>query len=97
MVVHIVAGSGVLSDWLVSWSDVFGGRSGSYQNQLRSLSDMRAHDRRANWVIGLTVDKDEISGQGGQLFKVTAMGTAVRAGHQPESRHGIDADGEDAG
>jgi uncharacterized protein YbjQ (UPF0145 family) len=86
VVAHTVAGTGFISDWFASWSDVFGGRSGSYQKQLRSLSDEavgflseKASERRANWVVGLTVDMDEISGQGKQMFMVTAMGTAVRA------------------
>lgn len=81
-----MAGTGFISDWFASWSDVFGGRSGTYQKQLRSLSDeaiaavrAKAYELSANWIVGLTVDMDEISGQGKQMFMVTAMGTAVRA------------------
>ena len=86
VVVHSVAGTGIFSEWIASFSDVFGGRSGSYRNQLSSLSDEvivalqhKASALKANWVVGLSVDMDEISGKGLQMFMVTAMGTAVRA------------------
>ena len=36
---HIVAGTGFLSDLAASFSDIFGGRSGSYRRQLESLYD----------------------------------------------------------
>ena len=34
---HIVAGTNLFSDFFASFSDVFGGRSQTYQNQLASL------------------------------------------------------------
>jgi uncharacterized protein YbjQ (UPF0145 family) len=97
IVVHTVAGSGLISDWLASWSDVLGGRSATYGKQLRSLSDEaiqslrdRAAAMKANWVLGVTVDMDEISGQGKQMFMVTAMGTAVKA-HRSRGSDGAPA------
>jgi uncharacterized protein YbjQ (UPF0145 family)/rubrerythrin len=83
---HVVAGTGIGSDFLASFSDFFGGRSGAYQNQLASLYDeaigqlgRKALTLGGNWLVGLRVDIDEISGKGMQMFMVTALGTAVRA------------------
>ncbi|HTE30924.1 MAG TPA: YbjQ family protein [Chryseolinea sp.] len=81
---HIVAGTNVFSDFFASFSDTFGGRSSTYQKQLRSLyaeafDTIRAaaFELGANAIIGLSVDMDEISGKGKSMFMLTAMGTAV--------------------
>jgi uncharacterized protein YbjQ (UPF0145 family) len=81
-----VAGTWFGSDWLASWSDAFGGRSGTYQRQLDALYSsalrelvQKAEMRGANWVVGVHVDFDEISGGGKQMFMVSLHGTAVRA------------------
>jgi uncharacterized protein YbjQ (UPF0145 family) len=86
VIVHRVAGTGIISDFFAGFSDVFGGRSGSYRDQLTSLSDEvlvalqhEASALKANWVVGLTMDMDEVAGKGMQMFMVTGMGTAVRA------------------
>jgi uncharacterized protein YbjQ (UPF0145 family) len=89
---HVVAGTGIGSDFLAGFSDFFGGRSGAYQNQLASLYDeaLAQLGRKAialggNWLVGVHVDIDEISGKGMQMFMVTAVGTAVRA-DQPDAQ-----------
>lgn len=81
---HIVAGTNLFSDFFASFSDVLGGRSESYQRQLSSLYNeaierlrIAAFEIRANCIIGLHVDLDEISGKGKSMFMVTAIGTAV--------------------
>lgn len=81
---HIVAGTNVFSDFFASWTDAFGGRSRSYQNQLTSLYNeaiekikLAAYELGANCVIGLSIDMDEISGKGKAMFMLTAIGTAV--------------------
>jgi uncharacterized protein YbjQ (UPF0145 family) len=81
---HIVAGTNLFSDFFASFSDVFGGRSQTYQNQLASLYNeaierlrTAAYEIGANCIIGLHVDLDEISGKGKSMFMLTAMGTAV--------------------
>ena len=81
---HIVAGTNLFSDFLASFSDVFGGRSQSYQKQLTSLYNeatdrikLAAYEIGANCVIGLNIDLDEISGKGKSMFMITALGTAV--------------------
>lgn len=81
---HVVAGTNFFSDFFASFTDVFGGRSGTYQNQLVSLYNESIERLReaafeigANSIVGLKVDMDEISGKGKSMFMVTAVGTAV--------------------
>lgn len=81
---HIVAGTNLFSDFLGGLTDVFGGRSNSYQKQLSSLYNeaievikFRAHEIGGNCIIGLNIDMDEISGKGKSMFMLTAIGTAV--------------------
>jgi uncharacterized protein YbjQ (UPF0145 family) len=81
---HIVAGTNLFSDFLGGLTDVFGGRSSSYQKQLSSLYNeaierikYNAHEIGGNCVIGLNIDLDEISGKGKSMFMLTAIGTAV--------------------
>jgi uncharacterized protein YbjQ (UPF0145 family) len=83
---HVVAGTGFFSDFAAGWTDVFGGRSQTYQRQMaaieeEALESLRhaAVERGANWVIGARIDFDEISGKGMQMFMVSAQGTAVNA------------------
>ena len=84
--VHMVAGTNIFSDLFAGFSDIFGGRSESYGRQLSRLYDdameqlrRRARAAGANAVLGLTIDFDEISGQGKSMFMLNAIGTAVRA------------------
>lgn len=81
---HVVAGTGLFSDWAASFSDVFGGRSGSYARQLEAINtealaqlQQRAAARGANAIVGVSIDHDEVSGGGKSMFMVTAAGTAV--------------------
>ena len=81
---HIVAGTNIFSDFLGGLTDVFGGRSNSYQKQLASLYNeaiekikFAAYEIGANCVVGLSIDMDEISGKGKSMFMLTAIGTAV--------------------
>ena len=67
---HIVAGTNMFSDFFTSYSDVFGGRSETYQKQLTSLYNeaidrvkYSAYELGANCIIGLKIDMDEISGK----------------------------------
>jgi len=81
---HVVAGTNFFSDFFASFSDVFGGRSGTYQRQLSSIYTeaietlkQSAVEIGANAIIGMKVDLDEISGKGKSMFMITATGTAV--------------------
>jgi len=81
---HIVAGTNLFSDFLGGLSDVFGGRSESYQKQLGSIYNeaitrikSAAYESGGNGVVGLKIDIDEISGKGKSMFMITAVGTSV--------------------
>lgn len=81
---HVVAGTGFFSDFAAGVSDFFGGRSTTYRRQLESLdaeaiSELKTKATRlgANALVGFSLDHDEISGQGKQMFMCTARATAV--------------------
>lgn len=81
---HVVAGTNMFSEFLGGLSDVFGGRSNEFQNQLSSIYkesitklQQEAFRLGCNCIIGLKVDIDEISGKGKSMFMITAIGTAI--------------------
>ena len=81
---HIVAGTDFFSDFFASFSDIFGGRSQTYQRQLSSIYSeaiealkRSAYEIGANCILGLKVDMDEISGKNKSMFMITAIGTAA--------------------
>lgn len=90
--VHVVAGTNIFSDLLAGWTDVFGGRSGTYANQLSrlyadavELLRRRAEGLGANAIVGLSIDFDELSAQGKSMFMLNALGTAVVARRNPDA------------
>ncbi|WP_052085171.1 YbjQ family protein [Cellulophaga sp. E6(2014)] len=83
--VTIVIGMNFFEDVLTGFRDVIGGKSNTYTKSLEKINEeaiielkRRAHYLNANYVIGLSIDNDEISAQGKSMLMVTAMGTAVR-------------------
>jgi uncharacterized protein YbjQ (UPF0145 family) len=82
---HVVLGTNIFSDIAASWRDVFGGRSQSYQNQLKRLTDValnelsdEAKKLRADAVIAIDLDFSDITGGGkAGMLMVVATGTAV--------------------
>lgn len=79
---EVVAGVNFVKDIAAGLRDIFGGRSGSYENELikareEALAEMqeRARSLGANGVIGVKLDYETL-GQSGMLM-VTASGTAV--------------------
>jgi uncharacterized protein YbjQ (UPF0145 family) len=81
---HVVTGTNIFSDLGASLTDIFGGRSETYQKQLSSIYSeavenlkKKAKEIKANCILGLKVDIDEISGNGKSMFMITATGTAV--------------------
>lgn len=79
-----VLGANLIADFMASFSDVFGGRSGAYRdkldnlyNDIMSLLEQRANGMGANAILGVHIDFDEISGKDKSMFMVTAYGTAV--------------------
>ena len=83
---HIVLGTNAFSDFLGGMTDIFGGKSSSYQKRLNSIYDdaikkikYNCFELGGNCVLGLKIDIDEISGKGKSMFMITAIGTAVLA------------------
>lgn len=83
---HLVVGTNVFSDFLASFTDFFGGSSKTYQKKISDLyteavEQLRGNAERAgaNYIIGLSIDMDEISGKGKSMFMITAIGTPVLA------------------
>lgn len=81
---NLVIGTDVISDFIASFSDFFGGMSGTYRDNLqllydRALKDIqsKAQQINANAIIGTHIDFDEISGKGKAMFMVSISGTAV--------------------
>jgi uncharacterized protein YbjQ (UPF0145 family) len=83
---HLVVGTNVFSDFLASFTDFFGGNSKTYQKKIADLyteavEQLSSNAERvgANYIIGLSIDMDEISGKGKSMFMLTAIGTPVYA------------------
>lgn len=82
----VVLDTNAFADFSASFSDLFGGRSSSYEKRLQVIKDNaiailtnKASELGANCILGLKVDVDEISGKNMQMFMITAGGTAVIA------------------
>lgn len=82
---NLVIGTGFFSDFTASFSDFFGGLSGTYRKQMDALYEeasdaisMKAAALGANCILGFKIDFDEISGKGKSMFMVSVSGTAVR-------------------
>ncbi len=79
---EVVAGVNFIKDLAAGLSNIFGGRSDSYENELieareQAIEELkqRASSMGANAVIGIDVDYETL-GQGNMLM-VIASGTAV--------------------
>ena len=74
----------IIRDFFTSFRDIFGGRSGSYQDVMRDMQDeviaeLRAEARRlgANAIVGFTIDYDNVGAKSKSLLMASARGTAV--------------------
>jgi uncharacterized protein YbjQ (UPF0145 family) len=83
---NVVIGTNIFSDFSASLTDIFGGRSSSYEKKLQSLNDnalqilkSKASELGANCIIGLKINSQQINGKNVQMFMVSAYGTAVIA------------------
>lgn len=81
-----ILGANLFRDLFASIRDVVGGRSGSYEEVLRSARDQalaemqqEAQARGADAVVGVDLDYETV-GQNGSMLMVSASGTAVRLG-----------------
>jgi len=82
---EVIAGVNFIKDFAAGLTNFFGGRSGSYENELieareSALAEMsrRAAGMGANAVVGVDVDY-EVLGQANNMLMVTVSGTAVVA------------------
>jgi uncharacterized protein YbjQ (UPF0145 family) len=80
----------LVTEFFAGFSDVFGGRSRAIRNRLgeiqrEAIAELRAKAASSgeNWIVGLRVDMDEVSGKSTMMFMVTATGTAVLAERAP--------------
>lgn len=83
--VNVVIGTNFFSDFAASFTDVFGGNSGTYQRKMDDMyesaqKELEKKTRRlgGNAVVGLKTDFDEISGKGKSMFMLSATGTACK-------------------
>lgn len=80
---EIISGVDFIKDFAAGLSNIFGGRSESYEEELiaarkNAIEEMtkRAADLGANAVVGVNVDYEVLGSNNGMLM-VTASGTAV--------------------
>lgn len=80
---NIVIGTNFFSDFAASFTDVFGGNSGTYQRKMDAMYDSaqkelikKARRLGGNAILGFRIDFDEISGKGKSMFMLSATGTA---------------------
>ena len=80
-----VAGTGLFTDMMASFSDLFGGNSGAYRESMNTLyKDVterlkaKAVEVGANAVIGVSIDYDSISAKSMSMFMISIQGTAVK-------------------
>ena len=80
---EVITGVNFVKDIMAGLRDVFGGRSGTYEEELitargNAISEMvgRAQSMGANAVVGIDIDY-EVLGQNGSMLMVSASGTAV--------------------
>lgn len=82
-----VMGTNVFRDFFAGITDILGGRSGSYEKELRKAKALAleslAEEARAlgaDAVVGMDLDYQQIGGNDRQMLMVAASGTAVKLG-----------------
>lgn len=80
---EVISGANIVRDIFASVTDVFGGRSGKYEEVLarsrnQALDEMKAAAAAlgGNAVIGVDIDY-EVLGKAGSMLMVSVSGTAV--------------------
>lgn len=80
---EVISGVNFIKDFSAGFTNFFGGRSSSYEDELISaresaISEMhqRAYSLGANAVVGVDIDY-EVLGSGNNMLMVTISGTAV--------------------
>lgn len=80
-----VMGTNFFRDFFASISDVVGGRSGSYEKELRKAKDLalaemieEAQELGADAVVGVDLDYEHLGIDKKSMLMVSANGTAVK-------------------
>lgn len=80
-----VMGTNMFRDFFASITDVVGGRSGSYEKELRKAKDLAmaemiqdAADLGADAIVGIDLDYEHLGSEGKSMLMVSANGTAVK-------------------
>ena len=80
---EVISGINFIKDFTAGLSNIFGGRSATYENELleareKALQELeeRAREKGANAVVGIDVDYVVLGADNGMLM-VTVSGTAV--------------------
>lgn len=80
---EVISGINFIKDFTAGLSNIFGGRSATYENELleareKALQELEEHAREkgANAVVGIDVDYEVLGADNGMLM-VTVSGTAV--------------------
>ncbi|MBE6213731.1 MAG: heavy metal-binding domain-containing protein [Rikenellaceae bacterium] len=84
---EVIVGVNFLKDFVAGISDLIGGRSSTYEQELvearqTAMDEMKARAAAigADAVVGIDIDY-EVLGQSGGMLMVTASGTAVKLGY----------------
>ena len=82
-----VMGTNIFKDMFAGIRDLIGGRSGSYEKELRkakalAMEDMIADalELGADAIVGIDLDYESIGGNDKSMLMVSANGTAVKFG-----------------
>lgn len=82
-----VLGTNIFRDFFASIRDIVGGRSGSYEKELRhaketAIADMvdEAKDKGADAILGIDLDYEHIGTGERSMLMVAVSGTAVKLG-----------------
>ncbi len=83
---EVISGANIVRDVFASVTDIFGGRSGKYEEVLarsreEAMAEMRSRASQlgADAVLGIDIDY-EVLGKAGSMLLVSVSGTAVRLG-----------------
>lgn len=82
-----VMGTNIFRDFFAGIRDIVGGRSGSYEKELRSAKDLameeittQARELGADAIVAVDLDYESIGGGDKSMLMVCANGTAVKLG-----------------
>jgi uncharacterized protein YbjQ (UPF0145 family) len=84
IIVRNVRAVNIIRDFFTSFRDIFGGRSGSYQEMMKFMqedviTEAKEETRKlgANAIVGFAMDYDNIGAKNKSLLMASAKGTAV--------------------